>query len=480
MNTKKILGFSIGPIGGAILGIVTLPIIAWNYSPEDVGRIAMLQVLTNFCILVFSLGLDQAYIREYHDSNNKPALLKLAIVPGLVILSLALTACYVNPTLLSKALFSIDSTTASILIGICILSAFVSRFLSLILRMQERGMAFSMSQVLPKILFASIIGIYILFSFGFSLLHLVLAHTISILSVALIYTWNTRNVWMESLNHSIDKAKLYTLLQFGFPLILGSIAYWILTSIDKLLLRSLSSFEELAIYSITSSFAAAAVIFQSVFSTVWAPAVYKWAAEGKNLDKIDEISEHVLAAIMTMFTLTGIFSWITSYLLPDKYENVQYILVACMAFPLFYTLSETTVIGLGIARKSIYSMAASVTAALINVAGCYLLIPKYGASGAAISTAASLWIFLVLRTELSCIAWRPLPRAKLYITTFISLIISIGFSLKGHEHRAFFITLWIIALALFFFTFKTSFTLASSIILRSNRQPKKAKPNSCL
>lgn len=57
MVSRKIAVFAIGSIGSAVLGLITLPIITWFYSAEDVGRIAMLQVASNFCVLLFCLGL---------------------------------------------------------------------------------------------------------------------------------------------------------------------------------------------------------------------------------------------------------------------------------------------------------------------------------------------------------------------------------------------------------------------------------------
>ena len=44
MNARKVLAFSVGPIGAAALGLITLPIVAWLFSPEDIGRLTMLQV----------------------------------------------------------------------------------------------------------------------------------------------------------------------------------------------------------------------------------------------------------------------------------------------------------------------------------------------------------------------------------------------------------------------------------------------------
>ncbi|MCY1407343.1 hypothetical protein D9M71_226420 [compost metagenome] len=211
---------------------------------------------------------------------------------------------------------------------------------------------------------------------------------------------------------------------------------------DKLFLRNMSTFEELGIYSVATSFAAAAIIFQSVFSTVWAPTVYKWAAEGINNEKIDQVTDYVLAAVVFLFVLAGLFSWVVTYLLPEKYDRVQYILVACMAYPLFYTLSETTVVGLGITRKSGYAMLAAIIAVLVNMLGNYLLVPSHGATGAAISTAFAFWIFLFCRTEFSCLTWRKIPRIKIYTSTLLCLIVAVGTAGIAKNHPNIVILLW--------------------------------------
>lgn len=442
MNAKKIAAFAIGPIGGAALGFITLPIITWLYSAEDIGKIAMLQVVSGFCTLLFCLGLDQAYVREYHEAVDKSALLKSALLPGLLLLTIGLLICFVVPSFISKTLFSVDSTLISLLVSIYILAAFISRFLSLILRMQEKGLAFSMSQILPKILFLAVIGTYVVFSFKFDVTNLIIANTLSIVAVAFVYAWNTRKEWSSGFKKRIDLLQLKSMLRFGGPLIMGGAAFWGLSAMDRLFLRNTSTFEELGIYSVASSFAAAAIIFQSIFSTVWAPTVYKWASEGINLEKIDQVTEYVLAAIVFIFVLAGLFSWTVTYLLPDTYNKIQYILVACMAFPLFYTLSETTVVGLGIARKSGYAMTAAIIATIINFIGNYLLTPKYGAAGAAASTAFSFWIFLVCRTEFSCLVWRKIPRLKLYGITFSCLLISVIMSIFGETYKAAIILAW--------------------------------------
>jgi len=475
LTPKQIAAFAFGPVATAALGFISLPTIAWFYSAEDIGRITMLRVVTSFCILLFSLGLDQAYVREYHEYDHKPTLLKASLVPGFILFIFTVALCLLAPGAISKLLFAVDSTPISFLVILCILSAFISRFLSLILRMQERGLAFSMSQVLPKLLFLVIIGFYVLFSLGFDLLHLIIAQTASVALVTLIYGWNTRREWIEAVGRKIDRAKLKAMLAFGIPLIFGGLASWGLMTMDRLFLRSMSTFTELGIYSVSVSVAGVALIFQSVFSTVWAPIVYKWAATDIDPSKIDQITEYVLAIVVFVFTLAGLFSWLVTYILPHTYERVQYIVVACMSYPLFYTLSETTVVGLGITRKSVFAMYSSVIALVVGVSANYFLVPVYGAAGAAVSTAIAFWVFLFCRTEFSSRIWRPLPRKKLYASTLTCLILACALSLFGEAHYRLFIGLWLLILAAAVMTFKDS--LKSAVYLVSGIAYKRKRPS---
>ena len=336
MNKAKILSFAIGPIGSAILGFISLPILAWYFSAADIGRISMLQVVISFAVILCSLGLDQAYGREYHETKDKAALLRTVIVPGLVLMLIIIICIFIySPKFISSSLFAINSITFSFLVVVCLLCSFLSRFLSLILRMQEKGLAFSMSQILPKILFLLVIGLYVFLGLILDFQKLLIAQVLSIVVVLFIYIWNTRIEWLPAISKKVDFHNLKQMLSFGLPLIFGGVAYWALMAMDRIFLRNFSSFDELGIYSIASSVAAVAGIVSGIFTTIWAPTVFKWAAAGENLDKIDEVGEHVLAAVYFILCLGGIFSWIIPYLLPETYMEVQYLVVVCMIAPVF-------------------------------------------------------------------------------------------------------------------------------------------------
>ncbi|CAI1803724.1 Polysaccharide biosynthesis protein [Serratia grimesii] len=298
-------------------------------------------------------------------------------------------------------------------------------------------MAFSLSQLMPKLMTLIVIGLcYVLFA-EHTLMQLVVTNAVGFIAVSLMLMWSSRADWPEALRSPLDYVKIKAMLKFGYPLILGGLAFWGLTTIDRMFVRAYSGFEQLAIFSVAVSFAGVASILQSVFSTVWPPVVYKLAEanEGREQQMINKVTQCMLIAVVCLFSLGGLFSWITDYVLPKEYVDVKYILVACLGAPLLYTLSETTAVGIGLSRKTIYSMVVSLVALVVNVVSNSLLMPRFGACGAAVSTCLAFWVFLILRTEFSIISWKSMPRFEMYFFTFLCLAGASVSALAGEKMK---------------------------------------------
>ena len=182
--------------------------------------------------------------------------------------------------------------------------------------MQGRGFAFSMSQVLPKIIqLVMMLGIIVI-TFEKKFIHLLVISVTSMLFVLIIYAWNTRRQWLLAVFTPIDNKQLKTLFGFGFPLIFAGLAYWGLIATSTFALHSMSTLSELAVYSVATSFAGAAAIFQSIFTVIWAPMVYKWVADGVDLKRIDVVTQQVLAVVCILVVACGSLAWIIDFLLP--------------------------------------------------------------------------------------------------------------------------------------------------------------------
>ncbi|MGI2180133.1 oligosaccharide flippase family protein [Shewanella frigidimarina] len=449
MNFKQILSFAIGPIGAAALGLLSVPIAAWLFTPEDIGKMSLVVVIASFCNLVFNLGLDQAYVREYFESKNKPRLLRMTFFPGFLILIFFLLILILFSTQLLQIAFGISDLWTFLVISLYILTVYISRYVTLILRMQGRGFAYSISQFTPKLLLIMVFASYWLLSLSIEFKYLIIANFIALFLTTLFYIWSTRVEWQRAIASTTDIAKLKSMLVFGTPLIFASLFFWGITSLDRIFLRYYSGFEELGIYSVSVNFAGVAIILQSVFSTVWAPIVYKWLADGDDLNKVFSVTYWMVVIIGLFFSLSGLFSWLIPYLLPANFSDVQYIFIACLGYPLFYTLSETTVVGINITKTTKYAMFAAFIALCINIICNYILVPLYGAKGAAISTAVSFWFFFVARTELANRVWVPIKNKNIiHIVTLVYLLMIILFVLFGDNYfTAFFYAFLFLAIS---------------------------------
>lgn len=454
VNTRNILGFGLGPIAGAAFGLVSIPAIAWAFTPEDVGRLNIVNIVVSFSVLLFSLGLDQAYVREFHETRDHATLLKSCFLPGLIIFVIFAVLGAVLSERLSFWLFGISNSLYFWIALACAFAAFISRFLSLILRMNERGLAFSMSQVIPKALFLLLIGLIVLADLPRHFVQLQLTLLASTVAVLLIYVWNTRHQWMPAWGASIDASQLRTMVRYSLPLNFAGVGYWGLAATSALALRSLSSFRELGIYSIAMSVAGIAAVFQSIFTIIWAPVVYKWVAVGVDMSRVDRVARQALAVVCSIFVMFGMFSWLIDYVLPSQYTQVKYLVLCGIVQPLLYTLSEVTSIGINITRRTMLSLWSTLIALFANVGLNILLVPEFGASGAMVANALAFMVFFVARTESSAYVWRQFPRAKLYAFTTGAVSLSVVTVALGPTIGDLFSLMWLAALPVIVWAFR--------------------------
>jgi O-antigen/teichoic acid export membrane protein len=436
MNRANIIGFAVGPIGTGILGAISLPASTWLFGAQDIGRIAMMQTMTSLLIILFGLGLDQSYLREYHVIRNRSKLFLFVLLPGLFLSAIgSITVIMIVPEAFSLAIFGKPDANLAYAAILGVMAAYCSRYLSIVLRMEERGFAFSMSQLLPKIIFLCFL-LLIYLGVGHRIFEwLLAAHLLSILVTTIIFAWNTRHTWISKQILVEDGSlKFAELLRFGCPLMFAGLAFWGLEAIDKVMLRYLGSFTDLGVYSVAIGIASVAGTLSMIFTTVWVPTAYRWADEPDCAQRIESVARKLVAIGTLLVCLAGSFTWLLSFLLPKEYADVQYLICACMIPPVLYAVAEVTGIGSGIIRKSFPVMSTAIVVSAFNVGANWFLIPEYGAHGAAISTAIAYFIFFVLRTEISIRYWAPLRRWVLYAPIAVITTMAVFFALAGSAY----------------------------------------------
>lgn len=385
----------------------------------------MFQLAINLGVIIVSLDMHQSYVREYYEVEKKEVLLKLAFVPGILISIIGFVLFQLMDVSLSEYLLGKVSSNLDLCIFLGIFFLFCINLFSHALRMQGRGWAFSATQIIPKLGYLIFILLLVFFFTKRNYEQLVITNVFVLLLSTFCFVVILRDELKKAWKAKLDIKIFKKMLIFSLPLLTGSIAYWALISVDRLILSYFGGFKEVGIYVVATSLAAGVGVFVTVFSNLWHPLVYKWVKEGIELKKIILINELMVLAVGLLWTLVGLFSWIVVYFFPQQYDGVKYIIAACVAMPLLYMLSETTNIGIGISRKTGYAMIVSLLALLINVIVNYFAVPVFGVKGTALASMAAFILFLVLRTEFSSFLWQSLPRVKMYVFLIIYVILTI-------------------------------------------------------
>ncbi|WP_140919913.1 lipopolysaccharide biosynthesis protein [Limnobaculum xujianqingii] len=446
MNIKTIGSYSFGPIISAALTLVSLPLTAYIFSQEDIGRFGLLQIISSLIVVIFSLGLDQAYVREYNevDKRGRCSLFNACILPGLSLLLLFFVILFLFFETYLKKIFEYNNYYLLFLLSSFVFVLFFERFFSVFLRMEEKPIAYSITRIIPKLVLL-ILLFFVLWKKGTDdFITLSLVHIISWSAVVIVLFYFLRKIIKDGIKQKIEYEKIIKLSAFGIPLILSSLAFWGLSYSDRIFITKYSTLSELGIYTMAVNIAAISVLVQQVFSTIWQPMIYKWIANGFDHEKLIIIGNRMTVVAIVLMTLVGCFSWIIDDILPKNYSGINYIIVVCVMPSFLIVLSEITGIGISIKRKTIYLSFITIMALVVNVICNYNFVPLLGAKGAAISTVIAFYFFFLLKVLFSSWIWIKLPTVKISFSVFILVITSIIFSLCGPEYQYLMYSVWLI------------------------------------
>lgn len=432
MKLKNIIGFASGPIIVSLLGLALIPLITWSFPQEDVARISIFQVAVSFFLLFTMVGLDQAYVREFHEVKNKFELFNSCFVPGLLFLSLISIISMPWASEISLLLYDLNDGSFYFITLIAVCISYISRFLSLSIRMQELGIIYSAAEVIPKICQLFFLLAITLFVIDKDFIYLIGASLLSLSTgLAVLIIFAGKNL-IYVFRYEFNFVKLKPLLKYGAPLVVSSVAYWCLTSQGIFVIKFKSTMTELANYSVATNIALIGGLFQAIFSVIWAPVVYKWKSENIDMRRLDYLSMKSVSVVAFIVFFVGSCSWMIDYILPNKYSDVKYIFMFLIINPLIYVVSEITSIGINISRKTLYSVYATLIAAVLNFIVASLLVSVLGAVGVSMAAVISFFILLIIRTEFSVKLWRNFHRQRLYfeILFLVLVIVSIFFLSK--------------------------------------------------
>jgi O-antigen/teichoic acid export membrane protein len=425
MRMNRLAGFSAGPILSLLCSFAIVPAVAWLFPPADIGKLDFFMTACTVAGLLLSLGLDKAFLHEYHYSTSRSGLLKACLLPAVLLVPVALAVIFVFATPVARLLFDVTQPALAFLFAVGMLSALANRLIAQLFRMQERAWVFSLAQVLPKMTLLLLLPV-LWWDPQRNFVHLASLVVATTWLVTFWLLWHARASLAQAWNAAMDRVLLRRLLSEAGPLLVSGIFYLFMLSAGMGLLRFFAGFDELGIYALATRVAAGAWLVQSIFTIVWVPQVHKWAAAGGELSNIAAICRHAQAIVVVGFCLAGALAWLIGWVLPPNYHGVAYLAVATVGQPLLYALAEVTGVGINLARRPALVILSFAAGLLTTLLVGTLLVPSCGATGAAVAQLLGFLVYFVIKTELGMRVWRPLPRRSLYLSAVLLSLLAAG------------------------------------------------------
>lgn len=382
--------YALSSLVSPLVSLLLAPFLTHTLSRSDYGMLAILNTVITLVAGVAELGLSAAFTRLYtYDCETREdqlaALSTLVISLFCIVTPLALLGIICAPWLAMQLLNSASSDAVN--------AVRISAVLALLqdiavpglawLRTENRAALFSILST-GNLLVTAGANIVFVGAFGLGVSGSLLATGAgSALVIAC-----TMPVLLARAGLRPNLAMAREMVAFGAPHAMNVISAWVLQLSDRYLLGHFASLTQVAGYSVAYSLGGIlSALIISPFSMAWWVLMYPIA-------KRDD-AQHMFCVIFRWFSVVLLFAAfglslggisVLDIFFPAPYHAdapiVPLVAMATMFNGVFLVVS----LGVSLRRKTWLASLYFIGAALINVGLNLLLIPLYGAMGAAIST----------------------------------------------------------------------------------------------
>lgn len=204
----------------------------------------------------------------------------------------------------------------------------------------------------------------------------------SISTLILLIPFITKFSWKP------DKTMILKLLNYGWPIMVGGIAYTINENMDKLLIEDLISKEENGVYAACYKLSVFMTLYIMAFRLGAEPFFFRQAGTANAKSNYSTImSWFVIFGCIFIIFITAYIDLLASIIIRNKiYLEGLYIVPILLIANLFSGIYNNLAIWYKLTDKTRYGMYISIVGAAITITTLLIFVPIFGILGGAIST----------------------------------------------------------------------------------------------
>lgn len=414
---KNTILFTIGSFGTKFLNFFLVPLYTNVLSTEEYGTADLISTIASLMIFVFTINIADSVLRFAIDKKNEAEgilaygfqiLWKGSALFGATLIILYKTAIFNWAGYYYIFLLLTFATSAT--------NGILSNYLRAIDRVQSvvvQGLIITAVKAGANILF--------LLFFKLGLVGYLLASILGDFTAS-TYALCAAKVHLGSLLHSsCSKKERKAMRSYSIPLIFNGVSWWINSGLDKFFVIYFCGVAANGIYAVSSKIPTILSLFSTVFLQAWnLSAIKEFDRDDKDgfFAKTYRIYNAGLILVCSLLILLNI-PLARILFAKDFFEAWKYS-SALLISGVFSAMSGIPgSIFTAVKDSRIFSVS-TISAAIVNTILNILLIPSFGAQGAAIATAISF--FTILQIRMICakqyIQW-DLKRGKEYVAYFL-------------------------------------------------------------
>lgn len=403
--------FFIGSVLSKAISIFMLPLYTNRIPMDDMGyydlSLTYITIATSF--LFFDIWV--AILRYMYDEKTEQN--QATVIKSGFLIFVVSSIIYLISGITFALIFNPDSIILILLYG---LFQNISNLLCFCIRGFQKNKEFAISGIINTIMnVASNLLLILRFGFGYESLYIAAIVGFISQSVYLSFSGDIFHL-LKSNSYNLDITK--SMFKYSLPLCLNSIAYWVLTSLNRIVLNGVYGNEANGIYAIGNKFSFVIGLVTTCFTYAWQDISFSKANEeevGKFYSQASMIYSKILllCTALALPVIKIIFPILVggSYISAEKTIPLFLVVATISAIStfignIFYAIKET---------KTIF--VSMVVSAVVNVIFSYPLITLFHIDGANLSMLISFIINILIR----CIVLRKKISFQFESSIFIML-----------------------------------------------------------
>ncbi|WP_193222312.1 lipopolysaccharide biosynthesis protein [Alkalilimnicola sp. S0819] len=417
--------YGVGSALGAAGGFLLIPLYTHVLATEQYGLLELLNRIADILLLVMFMGLRQAYIRFYFEQDTPDwrqrvtgSTLVFVLASGLILASLF--------WLLHEPLLGLFADAAELRVPVMLLLLWMPAEMVLQLGMVDlqvrlRSLLYVLVSLLRLIGFIAL-NVYLIWVRDFGVVGVLLAQALVTGLIALgflgLLGWQTRV--------RCSAALVRRLLAFGLPYLPAAAFMYVVNNGDRYVIGAYESLAAVGIYALAHKIGMMGTQFlMDPFNKVWSPFLFRHYSDPGGPRLVGRV--YTLYTMVSLFVALGIslaapvaLPWISA----AEYHGAATLVPLIALASVFYGMSCLGDAGILIAKRTRYKPLICALAALVSVLANFWLVPRWGATGAAVAAALAFLTLLLSTLWVANHFYRMwLPRGRIVVMFALSALL---------------------------------------------------------